>query len=86
MSYGPDTHELLRRLSTIVDGKLDLYNLNIHSLPKLPVGLVSLFCYYTKISRLPPTLKICDLLVQINSVNLTKRNKNLNLIFYLITR
>jgi hypothetical protein len=39
MAYGPDTDELLRRLSTIVEGKLDLSYLNIHRLPKLPVDL-----------------------------------------------
>lgn len=63
LQYGPDTEELLRRIATIEDGVLNLYNLEIHSLPKLPSGLIKLDCSSTQITclpELPPELQTLD--------------------------
>ena len=53
MVYGPDTIELLTRISAIKDGKLNVSWLNITSLPELPKTLTYLYCSHTNISILP---------------------------------
>ena len=59
MAHGPDTDELLRRISNL-SGKtllgkksLLLTNLNITSMPQLPNSLKNLWCFNTKLTELP---------------------------------
>jgi Leucine-rich repeat (LRR) protein len=54
MAHGPDTEELLRRISTIQENNLGLVGLNITSLPELPNGIHILCCNNTQITELPP--------------------------------
>jgi Leucine-rich repeat (LRR) protein len=53
MAHGPDTERLLKTISEMRGGKLDLDNLNIVSLPELPYGLRKLSCCYTGLTTLP---------------------------------
>ena len=66
MAYGPDTVELLSRISTMEGGKLDVSLLNITSLPKLPETLKELYCGYTQLSVLP---KLPETLTWLNCPN-----------------
>ena len=56
--YGPDTPALYRELNNFEkenNGVLSIIHLNIHSLPPLPDGLISLRCNYNhKLTSLPP--------------------------------
>ena len=60
MVYGPDTIELLTRISAIKDGKLNVSWLNITSLPELPKTLTYLYCSHTNISILPELPKTLE--------------------------
>ena len=53
MAHGPDTVELLLRISAIRDGNLDVSWLKITSLPELPETLTHLRCNNTQLSVLP---------------------------------
>lgn len=66
MAHGPDTDRLLYRIQNIVKNpnksrcSLEIQNLDIWSLPKLPHGITHLYCYNTQlreIYHLPATIK-----------------------------
>ena len=56
MAHGPDTEELLRRVANtqyVLGHLLNVSDLNITSLPELPLELEFLYCYTTQITHLP---------------------------------
>jgi hypothetical protein len=53
MAHGPDTKKLFRRIKGLQNNTLDTHNLNITSLPILPLGLKILDCSFANISSLP---------------------------------
>lgn len=53
MEHGPDTEKLLRQISNIKNNRLELVNLAITSLPKLPNTLIYLRCDNCPLTYLP---------------------------------
>ena len=52
MAHGPDTAQLFKRIADCTNS-LDISNLQLTSLPKLPAGLQMLHCSNTRIAALP---------------------------------
>jgi Leucine-rich repeat (LRR) protein len=53
MAHGPDTEKLLKMISEMEWGKLDIHFMKVTSLPELPNGLYKLWCHITSITSLP---------------------------------
>ena len=54
--HGPDTAELIKRIRTIQNGILNLKNLNITSLPPIPLSTTRLILKQTQVTSLPEPL------------------------------
>ncbi len=62
MAHGPDTEELLYRFANCEDGMIEISNLNITSIPPIPINVISLNCSNTEITKLPNLPKYLEYL------------------------
>jgi hypothetical protein len=73
--HGPDTAELMNRIRTIQNGILNLRNLNITSLPPLPLSTTRLNLRRTQVTSLPEPLPPNLILLDISDTRITRLPK-----------
>ena len=70
--HGPDTAELMNRIRTMQDGILGLRNLNITSLPPIPLSTTHLILRNTQVTSLPEPLPPNLILLDISDTRITR--------------